>query len=51
MHRKYDIIYSTRYRRDYKLIKKRGYDISLLDTVIELLESGEVLPENIVTML
>ena len=39
-------MYSNRYRRDYKLIKKRGYNISLLDTVIELLESGEVLPEK-----
>jgi mRNA interferase YafQ len=46
MHNKYDIVYSARYRRDYKLIKKRGYNISLLDTVIELLEAGEVLPEK-----
>jgi mRNA interferase YafQ len=46
MLRKYDIVYSAQYRRDYKLIKKRGYDISLLDTVIEMLEAGEPLPEK-----
>ena len=46
MHRKYDVVYSNRYRHDYKLIKKRGYNISLLDAVIELLEAGEPLPEK-----
>jgi len=46
MRKKYDVVYSVRYRRDYKLVKKRGYDISLLDAVIELLEVGEQLPEK-----
>ena len=45
MHKKYDVVYSAQYRRDYKRAKKRGYDISLLDAVIELLEAGEPLPE------
>jgi len=44
MRKKYDVVYSARYRHDYKLVKKRGYDISLLDTVVELLEEGEPLP-------
>jgi len=44
MQRKYDIVYSSGYRHDYKLVKKRGYDISLLDAVIELLLAGEPLP-------
>jgi mRNA interferase YafQ len=43
---KYEVVYSAKYRRDYKLVKKRGCDISLLDAVIELLEAGQPLPEK-----
>ena len=41
---KYVIERTTRFKREYKLIKKRGYDISLLKTVIEKLANGEILP-------
>jgi mRNA interferase YafQ len=34
------IRYSTRFKRDYKLVKKRGYDISLMEEVLEILCSG-----------
>ena len=46
MHKKYAVVYSAWYRHDYKIIKKRGYNISLLDAVIESLESGEFLSEK-----
>ncbi|MCL2512869.1 MAG: type II toxin-antitoxin system YafQ family toxin [Oscillospiraceae bacterium] len=46
MNKKYELVYSAQYRRDYKTAKKRGYNISLLDIVIELLEAGESLPEK-----
>ncbi len=41
---KYEIDYSTRFKKDYKLIKKRGFDISLLKKTIELLANGQELP-------
>lgn len=43
---KYDIQISTRFKKDYKLIKKRGYDTGLLKVVIEMLANGVSLPEK-----
>lgn len=40
----YTIERTSRFKREYKLIKKRGYDISLLKAVIEKLAKGEPLP-------
>ncbi|GHU63323.1 addiction module toxin, RelE/StbE family [Clostridia bacterium] len=40
----YKIERSNDFLRDYKLSKKRGYDISLLLNVISLLASGNPLP-------
>lgn len=34
------------FKKDYKLAKKRGLKITLLDAVIETLASGETLPEK-----
>ena len=31
MPKKYELVYSALYRRDYKRIRRRGYDISLMD--------------------
>mgnify|MGYP000844605714 CR=1 FL=1 len=31
------ISYSTRFKKDYKLVKKRGYDTKLLEEVLETL--------------
>ena len=42
----YDIRVSTRFQKDLKRIKKRGYDISLLTDVIKILASGQALPEK-----
>ena len=43
---KYVIEISTKFKKDYKLAKKRGYDIRLLQEVVELLADGKVLPEK-----
>ena len=41
---KYEIDYSTKFKKDYKIIKKRGYNISLLKKTIEILANGQELP-------
>ena len=38
--------YSNQFKKDYKLIKKRGYDINKLKHVINLLAEGKILPAN-----
>ena len=40
------IKYETTFKKDYKRIKKRGYDTRLLEAVLEILVSGEPLPET-----
>jgi len=39
----YTIKPTTKFQKDLKLVKKRGYQISLLTTVIEQLSNGETL--------
>lgn len=41
---KYDIQRTSSFKRDYKLIKKRGYDISKLKTVITIIAEGNEIP-------
>lgn len=41
--KKYELIATTKFKKDLKKIIKRGYDIELLDTVVETLLSGEPL--------
>lgn len=36
----YKIKFTSLFKKDYKLMKKRGYDIKLLDDVIEKLSKG-----------
>ncbi|MDR1001486.1 MAG: type II toxin-antitoxin system YafQ family toxin [Clostridiales bacterium] len=40
------INYSTRFKKDYKLVKKRGYDIGLLEEVLEILCAEQPLPQK-----
>ena len=40
------IKYGTAFRKDFKRIVKRGYDIRLLEEVIEILAEGNLLPEK-----
>lgn len=41
---KYDVAASTAFRKEYKLAKKRGHDMHLLDDLIRALARGETLP-------
>jgi len=38
------IRYSARFRKDYKTIKKRGYDTGLLEEVLDTLSAEQPLP-------
>ena len=40
------IKYETTFKRDFKRIVKRGYNVRLLEEVIEILANGETLPEK-----
>ena len=40
------ISYSARFRKDYKTVKKRGYDIALFEEVVELLREERPLPDK-----
>ena len=43
---KYTVKKSSLFKKDYKMAIKRGYDISLLIEVIEILSNGKTLPEK-----
>ncbi len=43
---KRDIVWTTRFKKDYKLAMKRRLDIELLDDIIRALSRGETLPEK-----
>lgn len=40
------IKYQTSFKKDYKRIKKRGYDTALLRKVVEILVEGKELPSE-----
>lgn len=40
------IKYEAAFRKDFKRIVKRGYDVRLLEKVVEILASGSLLPEK-----
>ena len=41
-----DIVWTTKFKKDYKLAMKRHLDIELLDDIIRMLSRGEILPEK-----
>lgn len=41
-----DIVWTTRFKKDYKLAMKRHLNIDLLDDIIRALSRGEKLPEK-----
>ena len=44
MNRHYDIFYGSKFKRDLKLAKKRGMDMSKIKAIIDMLKEGIVLP-------
>jgi len=43
---KYTVIQSARFRQDLKRIRKRQYNMGLLNDIVTLLQTGEPLPEK-----
>lgn len=43
---KRDVVWTTQFKKDYKLAVKRHLDIALLDDIIRVLTRGESLPEK-----
>lgn len=43
---RYNIRPTTRFQKDLKRAQKRGYNLSLLTTIIKQLAEGEALPEK-----
>ncbi len=43
---KYKIVVTSSFKRDYKRLLKRNYDVSLLNAVVEKLQNGVQLPES-----
>ena len=43
---KYEVKQTNRFKKDYRLAKKRGYDITLLRKIITKLANDEILPEK-----
>lgn len=43
---KREIVWTTKFKKDYKLAIKRHLDIELLDDIIRVLSRGETLPEK-----
>lgn len=41
-----DIVWTSRFKKDYKLALRRGREIGLLDEIIRTLARGEALPER-----
>lgn len=41
-----EITTTTTFDKDYKLLKKRGYNLKLLQDVVEKLANGEILPQK-----
>lgn len=42
----YELRFTTAYKKSYKLMKKRGLDLSLLDNVVDALRQGIQLEEK-----
>lgn len=42
----YDIQFTNAFKKDYKLLKKRGYNLDLLKDIVERLANGEELPSH-----
>ena len=40
------IRYSNQFKKDYKLIKKRGLNLKLLQEVVDMLANEQTLPEK-----
>ena len=43
---RYEVKFTSRFKKDYRLAKRRGLDIAALERVVELLANGQKLPDG-----
>ena len=43
---KYKVIPTVKFKKDRRKLEKRGYNLSLLEDVVDMLANGQVLPEK-----
>lgn len=43
---KFRIVLTSRFKKDLKIIARSGYDLSLIENVVNTLSSGKTLPKN-----
>ena len=41
-----ELVTTTAFRKDLKLAKKRGYDLSLIEVILDMLLEEQILPER-----
>lgn len=41
-----DIRYTTKFRKDFKMVKKRGCNVELFQEVLSILQNGQQLPQK-----
>lgn len=41
-----DIRYTTKFRKDFKIVKKRGCNVELFQEVLNILQNGQQLPQK-----
>lgn len=41
-----DIRYTTKFRKDFKIVKKRGCNVELFQEVLSILQNGQQLPQK-----
>lgn len=46
-----DIVWTSQFKKDYKLAMKRHLEIDLLDDIIRMLANGEQLPDSFVVLI
>ena len=44
--KKYDVVVTTAFKKDYKKLQKRHYNMELLGDVVSALQEGKKLPES-----
>jgi mRNA interferase YafQ len=43
---RYEVVQTSKFRKDYARLKKRGYDMSRLQNIVNAIARGETLPER-----
>ncbi|MBP5640483.1 MAG: type II toxin-antitoxin system YafQ family toxin [Victivallales bacterium] len=43
---KFDVKFTSHFKKDYRLVQRRGLDMAAFDKVIEMLAEGQALPDD-----